>query len=313
MRWFLLGFCLALSACERSPSTASGAPTETADLPDATQAEQAARQHAGDAETRGFWIAADAELAELAKLGLVEFTPGDHSDPFELEPRKLSLTAEGEKLGLKVEIPSADWPFGPTGVRAERLCENGFGAVATITALSGGPLPAASVVYQRRNTGQSPLYQRLAGTSLETLKYCDPAASEDRNLVMVRRASGWALNRPPEVAGEPSAKTEYSYDDAGRRIGAVSQLTLGKPQVTDADGDATVFIGWTAQELYPGDAEGDSAEFRDAKLDVNGEAAVFTHNIFMGERSGGVVRYVVRDPWEEGHFRFCIEGYRFGC
>jgi len=298
---FLVAMAVVSGACARQP--------------EAALADRAAREHAGNPQTRGFWVGADEELAELARIGLIEFRPAGNPRSFRTIPRKIVLNDEAKALGLTVVIPYPDWPFGPQGVRADSLCEEGFGEVTGIVRLEGGPRPAATVSYTRRRTKHSPLFQRLAAadTSIEAKRSCDPAVPVPRSLIMVKRDSGWVTNRLPVVSASPRSRTTYDYDRAGRRIGAVTRVELTDTTVSDPDGDAVEVVGWRAEQYWPDDANHRLDARVEDKLVVDGMTATLTHYIFMGERSGAVLRYRVKDPWEEGSFRTCVEGYQFSC
>jgi hypothetical protein len=300
-RMFLVAIAVASAACDRQPEPAL--------------ADRAARAHAGDPETKGFWVGADGELAELARIGLIEFRPAVDRMSFRTSPRKIVLSDEAKALGLKVEIPDPDWPFGPSGVRAEGLCEEGFGAVTGIVPLEGGPLPAATVSYTRRHTGHSPLFQRLAAAdaNVDARRWCDPAATDARTLILVKRDTGWVPNRPPVVSASLRSQTKYDYDRAGRRVGAITRVELTEATIGDPDGDSVEVVGWLAEQYWPDDANRRLDARVEDKLVVDGTTATLTHYIFMGERSGAVLRYRVKDPWQEGGFRACVEGYLFGC
>jgi len=315
---------LALASCDRAADPVPPAATDDASLPSAARAAMAARTHSGPTEEVGFrasWHYVDDdgepyEMDALVQLGLISFRPFGLGGA----PAKITVTEAGRALGLEVMATEADDPFGPRGVQAPKLCAEGFGSVASVGPLAGGPLPAATVIYRRARTAHSALYQRLEGTALRAIAACDPAVAEERRFVMVRRGELWAINRPPVVSARSSrSETSFDHDSVARLIGATTRIELEGFEVSDPDGDPLTVIGWSGEFYSPPDGmkSTDHEITRDGVkvklLTGDGPKATLIHIIRMGEPTGAKLRYRAKDPWEEGAFTYCIEGYQYGC
>jgi hypothetical protein len=252
----------------------------------------------------------DDDLRALQKAGLVRFKPGFK--------RSIAVTEAGLATGLKVKLHedrSFDQAFGPIGVDGD-LCTSAFHRIATISPRSGGPHPAARVVYEYRNAPR-PLHASM--TSLATglsqyvqqnIKNCDPAKPVVRDVLVVRRNDGWRVNRLPVLPERGmNIGTKFEYDRYGRVIGAKTTFTLTAAP-SDPDGDAMQVIGWDRLVEFDYD---DRKLVPSPRMKPDGLTVTFDRIIRMGQPVGGIAVYKVRDPWEEKEFEFCTDGAGFRC
>ncbi|MFZ2509238.1 MAG: hypothetical protein WAW79_12295 [Steroidobacteraceae bacterium] len=302
--WALPGMALLallLSGCERVPTVDDAAPF--------------AREAAGKALEKQF-LAYDADaLAALDTLGLLKFR--NERRYMDVPVFEIALTEEGAALGLEVDWPAPDWPWGPSGAKAvtEPLCRLEFDKVTAVTPNEAGPLQAADVTYVKHTTGHSKLYGRLSESKPPLAGYCDPTLAEEGKLVLVKREAGWQTNRPPKWKGDWKINTSYEYDAYGRVSGAVTAITLGG-ELLDEDGDAIAEEGWSA--MRPQRRENQAGgrrvvELVEAPFEVAGNVITFRPEIHDGRPAGGKLSRSARDPWQAGGLEICLAGASLSC
>jgi hypothetical protein len=253
-----------------------------------------------------YWNGAlEDDLGGLARLGLLQYKPGDF---FRALSEQLSLTPEGERLGLQATadtFPDRSHRYVSYSVRA-KLCEIVFGEVTTVQPVPRHDTSAFEVRYTLRHASPTELLRRIRGTSLDRGD-CDSTAVYEKRAVFLRVPDGWHRNRPPVFPESirSESETEFDYDDRGLLVGAVTRLKT-EARATDPDGDS-VTHRWTGR-LFTGDS------LIPAQLEVSGDEVKWRTYILMGEPAGGIIYLIASDSWgDSASVRFCFQGGGFGC